>query len=331
MTGRNLIAIFTELITLAAIVVPAVSAADPAGLRLEQTDAAITVHDERGTVLVYNKRSPPLPDGVEPHFHRSGFLHPVATPSGRVVTAVFPADHKHQDGIFSAWVKTTYDDRNVDFWNLAGGTGRVLHERVVSTFRDETYVGFEVDLIHRAVADPVVDILRERWKITVRATEGDYRCFDLETTQSALTDVPLLIQKFHYGGIALRGPVRWLEPKDRDPAAQAKQHGGSSFLNDRGSNRLKGNHEKARWVSLHGRLNGTPASITVLSHAENFRAPQVARLHPTKPYFCYAPCFEGQFRIDKDHPFSGRYRFLVTDAAPDPDWLNDQWSEWTAN
>jgi hypothetical protein len=40
--------------------------------------------------------------------------------------------------------------------------------------------------------------------------------FDLETTQSALTDKPLLVQKYHYGGLALRGPVAWLTEKDGD-------------------------------------------------------------------------------------------------------------------
>ena len=43
-------------------------------------------------------------------FERSGFLHPVFTPKGRCVTESFPADHPHQQGIFSAWVKTAHDE-----------------------------------------------------------------------------------------------------------------------------------------------------------------------------------------------------------------------------
>ena len=54
-----------------------------------------------------------------------------------------------------------WHNREIDFWNLAGGTGRVLHQRVVRTFQNAEGVGFECDLIHRATNDPVVDILRE--------------------------------------------------------------------------------------------------------------------------------------------------------------------------
>jgi len=66
----------------------------------------------------------------------------------------------------------------------------------------------------------------------------------------------------------------------------------------------------------------------VLCHADNFRAPQAARLHPLKPYFCFAPCVDGTFTIDRDHPFTGRYRYLITDAKPDAGWLDRQWESW---
>ena len=301
--------------------------AGSAQLKLSETDSVITITQADQNVLVYNKQSPPVPHGIDPTYRRSGFFHPVVSPAGKVATATFPFDHPHQHGIFSAWVRTKWNNRDVDFWNLAGGTGRVLHERVVSTFSDGNATGFEVDLVHRAVQDPVVDVLRERWKVTAYPTDGSYHCFDLETTQSALTKEPLIVNEYHYGGIALRGPVRWLQKKAGDPAVDEPREP-SDFLNDHGSERLKGNHEHAKWVSLTGTVETAPASITVLCHADNFRAPQAARLHPTKPYFCFAPCVDGEFVIDKDHPYHGRYRFLVTDAAPNADWLNQQWDTW---
>ena len=303
--------------------------ATSAQLKLTETEATITVTQDGRNVLVYNKQSPPLPDGIDPTYRRSGFLHPVASPVGKVVTATFPFDHPHQHGIFSAWVRTTWDNRDVDFWNLAGGTGRVLHERVVSAFSDDVATGFEVELVHRAVQEPVVDILQERWKISAYPTDGTYHCFDLETTQTALTEKPLIISEYHYGGIALRGPVRWLQQKPGEDTVDGDdRREPSDFLNDHGSERRKGNHEHVRWVSLTGTLDAAPVSITVLCHAENFRAPQAARLHPSKPYFCFAPCVDGEFVIDKDHPFHGRYRFLITDAAPNAEWLNQQWNSW---
>jgi len=301
-------------------------------LRVVETDDVIVVQRDTQVVVAYNKVSPPAPSGIDSVFERSGCLHPVNSPRGRTVTQMFPVDHPHQHGVFSAWVKTTYDGQAVDFWNLAGGTGRVLHERVVATFQARDAVGFEVDLIHRAMTKIPVDVLRERWKITVYRTDETYHCFDLETTQTALTHNPLIVSKHHYGGMALRGPTRWLTEKDREarkPPDSAREP--SEFVNDLGSGRVKGNHQHAKWVALTGSIDREPVTIAVLCHTDNFRAPQAARLHPAKPYFCFTPCVDGAFAIDREHPFKARYRYLVTDAEPDARWIDQQWEAWCGN
>lgn len=297
-------------------------------LTLAQSEATLSIQQNGKPVLVYNKQSPPLPDGMNPAYRRSGFLHPVATPVGDVVTATFPADHPHQHGIFSAWVRASWNDRKIDFWNLAKETGRVLHQRVVSTFVDGRSIGFEVDLVHRSQQAPIVDILRERWKLTVHPTDGSYHCFDLLTVQTAITDIPLIVKEYHYGGMAYRGLTQWViqKPKKGQPVTDAQEP--NSFSNDLGSDRKQGNHEKAKWVTLQGTIEGRQVSITVMNHPENFRSPQPARLHPSKPYFCFAPCVEGEFVIDKDTPLTGRYRYLVTDNKPQQEWLSEQWQQW---
>lgn len=298
-------------------------------LALVESDDTIVIRQADKVVVTYNKVSPPAPSGIDPVYQRSGCLHPVGSPQGRIVTDMFPFDHPHQHGVFSAWVNTYYDSNKVDFWNLAGRTGRVLHERVISTFQRPDVVGFEVDLLHRAETQPPVDVLRERWKVSVYPTDKSYHCFDLETEQTAITDLPLLINEYHYGGVVLRGPTRWLSVKDSDARKRSgHQIETSEFLNDLGSDRIKGNHEHAKWVALTGNIDGNPVSVAVLSHKNNFRSPQAARLHPTKPYFCFAPCVDGAFTIDRDHPYKGRYRFLVTDAKPDSEWIDQQWTTW---
>lgn len=284
-----------------------------------ETEDTIVIRQGTKTVLAYNKKSPPAPQGVDPIFERSGFLHPVTSPKGRVVTDMFPADHPHQQGIFSAWVKTTYDGRAVDFWNLARGTGRVLHDEVISTEEKPGLATFVVDLLHRAEKEPPIDILKETWKISVRSDDPTLHIIDLELTQQALTDKPLIIKKYHYGGFAVRGASEWM---DSDEAKQGK------FLNDLGSDRKTGNHQRAKWVALSGNIQGDSASIVVLNHPKNFRSPQAARLHPKKPYFCFSPCVDDSFRIDRQHPYHARYRILVLDAKPNAESINQQWKAW---
>lgn len=338
----NQVTVFLGTLIAAGVASPAFAAepddsvlSSSSGLAVRETESTVVVSRNDATVVVYNTRSPALPDGVDPAYQRSGFLHPVSSPGGSVVTALFPADHRHQDGLFSAWVNTTWNGRKIDFWNLAGGTGRVLHQRVMSVFCDEESAGFEVRLLHRVVQAPVADVLSEVWKVTVYSGDRDYHCFDLTTTQTALTDVPLVVNQYRYGGLALRGPSAWLLPKngaqtDNADEADSRPSVISGFLNDRGSDRIQGNHQKARWVALTGLVDGKPAAISLLCHSDNFRAPQAARLHPSKPYFCFAPCVEGAFVIDRQNPYRARYRCLITDAAPDSDWLDSQWQDWHA-
>jgi hypothetical protein len=328
---------------------------------LHETDATISIVRAGIPLIVYNKQPPPLPEGIEPIYRRSGFLHPVNTPSGKTVTATYPVDHAHQHGIFTAWVNTSYNGQPVDFWNLAGGTGRVAHQRVAEISSNAEQIEFTVQLVHQAIlnsaattpaesAEPegssrtqeagalsdaeeerkrVVDVLQETWKIRLVVASAEYSCFDLEIEQKALTDMPLIVHEYHYGGLAARGPVEWLLPEGNRNGAES-QHSPSYMLNNLGSDRIQGNHEHATWVALTGTIDAGYASIAVLSHGDNFRAPQAARLHPTKPYFCFAPCVDGQFTIDKEHPYSGQFRFYVFDGQPNAQWLDEQWRQWQA-
>jgi len=62
---------------------------------------------------------------LEPIFQRGGYLHPVFTPGGAVVTDDYPSNHKHHHGIWFPWTKTEFEGRHPDFWNMGDGTGRV--------------------------------------------------------------------------------------------------------------------------------------------------------------------------------------------------------------
>jgi hypothetical protein len=306
--------------------------ASAANVSIVETDQSLTVVSQDRTILVYNKQSPPVPKGIDPIYARSGFIHPVMTPKDKTVTDTFPRDHAHQHGIFSAWVKSTYGDRAVDFWNLGGGSGRVLHERVVATSESIDSASFEVDLLHRSEKPTPIDILRERWKVTVFAPTEDYYCFDIESTQQAITETPLLIEKYHYGGMALRGNSKWLTKLDKDPRGQESLVlEPSQFLNDQGQDRIFGNHLPTKWVALTGKLDSLDATIVVLSHSKNFRSPQPARLHGSKPYFCFTPCVDSSFEISQSTPLVSHYRYLVTDQPPDFEWIDQQWEAFTSN
>src|SRR5688572_5463166 len=52
---------------------------------------------------------------IKPVFLRGGYIHPVLTPSGRIVTDDYPSDHYHHHGIWFAWTKTDFEGAHPDF------------------------------------------------------------------------------------------------------------------------------------------------------------------------------------------------------------------------
>lgn len=312
---------------------------DDPPLTLNQTTAALEVHHGDRLLLRYHKTAPPAPEGIDKVYQRSGYIHPLNTLSGRQVTGDFAADHPHQHGLFAAWVKTKFAGRDVDFWNLHRQLGRVEHRRVVATKQNRDAVGFEVEHVYLdETTAPATAAIEESWQVEISRPAVDHWTMDLRITQRAVAgDQPVEVQQHHYGGLAVRGSHAWYRsdasrrhrqwqavPEDQ----QAEQVPGweaigFGFLTDAGFARHNGNHTPARWVDMFGRTPQGLAGVAVISHPGNLRAPQPVRLHPTKPYFCFAPMVRERFTIS-DKPLTMRYRVVIHDGVPDPRLLQSQ-------
>src|SRR5207249_828452 len=56
-------------------------------------------------ILTYQSEKTPLPAAYDPAFQRGGYIAPVRTPSGKVLTDDYPPNHKHHHGIWFPWTK----------------------------------------------------------------------------------------------------------------------------------------------------------------------------------------------------------------------------------
>ena len=65
------------------------------------------------------------PTELDERYKRGGYIHPVYSPNGVVLTAHLNPAHPHQSGIWSAWTNTIFEGRTPDFWNIHSNTGRV--------------------------------------------------------------------------------------------------------------------------------------------------------------------------------------------------------------
>jgi hypothetical protein len=261
-----------------------------------------------------------LPGGdIKPIFQRGGYLHPVRTPSGRVVTGDYPADHRHHHGIWFAWTKTAFQGREPDFWNMGDAKGRVEFEALESTWNGAVHAGFEAR--HRYVdltSGAPITVLREEWLTRVfdSPPRSTSYVFDVEVRQINVADAPLKLPEYHYGGIALRGASDFV-PLDN-----------VRFLTSEGKDRKTGDAAPSRWAYIAGTVNGASAGVAVLAHSKNFRAPEPMRIHPTDPYLCYAPSRSGDWAIPPKGTHTARYRFVAFDGTPEPAELERLWRDY---
>ena len=99
---------------------------------------------------------------MEEHFRRSGYIHPVHTPTGQELTGDYPADHAHQHALFFAWTKSSYDGRKVDFWNQAKRLGRIEFREVLDLKREAQRVSRTEEEGKLALAKEQRELQRER-------------------------------------------------------------------------------------------------------------------------------------------------------------------------
>ncbi len=280
---------------------------EPGRLRLALGGAALFDYQ-------MDKEALPRPD-IAPEYKRAGYLHPIYTASGVVVSDDYPKQHVHHHGIWTPWTKTRFQGRSPDFWNMGAKTGTVEFVALDRTWEGPVHGGFAAR--HRFVdlsAPQPVTALHETWEVTAYRVPGAVRVFDLVLTQTCATDDPLILPTYQYGGFGFRGRGEW--------------YGASNafFLTSEGeTDRVKANAQRMRWVHLWGRLESGPAGLAVLGHPENFRAPQPVRVHPREPYVSFIPSQLGDWQIDPGRPYVARYRFVAADGPPDRARLDALW------
>jgi hypothetical protein len=262
-----------------------------------------------------------LPDpSIKPVFLRGGYIYPIYTPSGVLVSDDYPSDHYHHHGIWFAWTKTEFEGGHPDFWNVDDGTGRVDFKSIGTTWSGAVHAGFTSRQDYVALTGPTPKTaLNESWDVRLyKVGQGarKFYLFDLVATQSCATSSPLVLDEYRYGGMGIRGHREW---KDKSKV---------TFLTSEGKSRADGNATRGRWFRMSGPVASKVVGIAVLDHPSNFRAPQPMRLNPDDPFFNYGPSQMGRFEIKPGEQFVLRYRYIISDGPDDAAELNRLWNDY---
>lgn len=280
-------------------------------------------------VITYHTAIQMPPEGKPAYYQRSGFIHPIFSPGGQVITDDFPEDHTHQHGMFYAWVRTTFEGEQIDFWNQQRETGTVRHIEVLETKSGPVFGEFKVTLEHLAIksSGDTIRVLDEIWTVRVYGIE-DYYLIDLHSEQKLASASPLVMEEYHYGGFGIRANAQWFDPEfNAEPENPVNYlgKGQGGFLTSEGKERIAGNHSRPNWVDMHGEIDGKAVGFTAMGHPDNFRFPQPVRLHPAMPYFCFAPSVLGQFSFEPGEVYTSAYRLFVHQGKADKERIEKEW------
>lgn len=303
-------------------------------LRCVESPESVEIRYGDTLLLRYNIVAPPAPSEALSHYERNGYLHPICSMNGVQVTGDFASDHPHQHGLFTAWTKTKFGGRTIDFWNQHKELGIVVHEKVLETTNNETEAGFQVSLLHCEVKKDGTrsPVLRDTWTVRVSIPKKATRAvYDLSFTfeQTNITQLPFKIQEYHYGGFGLRGSNEWHSEASKQALADyvsgkqserpKLQHALSRFQTSLGQDRKTGNHSRPNWVSLYGTVQGELVGVRLFCDPTNDRHPHPVRLHPTKPYFSVSPCVLGELILQPGESRKTNYRIEVFEGQQD--WM----------
>ncbi len=281
-------------------------------INIKKSAAALLVTKNNKPVLNY-QITQKLPEGKPEYYKRGGFIHPLYSPNGKILTDGFPEGHTHQHAVFFAFVNTTYKGEKLDFWNQHQKTGTIEFDKLVNYENGPVFGRFETTQNHLSLKHGT--ILKEKWEVTIYNTEP-YRIEIQTTLQSVATDT-LFINDYHYGGMAFRGTKAW------NVVDSLHFQNEPTFHTNEGKNRETANHSRPLWSAMNGLIDGQKAGVAILGHPTNFRYPEPIRIHPSMPYYCVAPMVGQAFAIQPNGVFKANYTYLSYDGEVPVETLNE--------
>ena len=310
-----------QLLAITALVL-ATKLASAGPLKVTETETTIEIVRGEVPVLTYHKAEVAPPEGANPIYKRSGFIHPLCAPCGEPVTGIHPDDHYHHLGLWHAWVKTKHGEDKPDFWNLKTGTGRVRYSKTLGVYEssnEDPAVGFAVEqeqVAYKGAEKKETVVLRESLEVKVEYRDGaNLVSYMLE--QKNVSKESLILPAYRYGGcLAYRAPHHW-------------DLTNSDYLTSEGLDRTNSHATRARWVAMFGPTEKGHATVSVLMHPRNRDFPQRIRTWPNQNngaiFFNVVPIQEKSWEIKPGERIVEGYVISIADGKPDKDKIEAQW------
>ena len=296
----------------------------PASPTLVSNEASTTIALNGQPLLTYVHAETPAPEGQNPLYKRSAYIHPLCSPGGEVLTRIQPPDHFHHYGIWNPWTHTNFGGDSVDFWNLALGQGTVRFAEYLEEHETEGEAGFKVrhDHIYFPEEGGEKVAINETWDLRIHDADEDSYIADMTVTLSPALDIPITLEAYRYGGgLGFRATEKW----DTD---------NSTVLTSEGKTRADADGTGARWVLIEGESSVPQgrSGILFLSHPDNRAHPEPMRMWPPDQnngignvFFEFCPIRHQEWILEPGKEYTLKYRMVVFDGIMDAETAENHW------
>ena len=251
------------------------------------------------------------PEGVDSAYQRSGFIHPLWSPGGEVLTRIQPPDHYHHYGIWAPWTRTHINGREVDFWNLAKKHGTVRFAGLSGITEGAVFCEFKVKQDHIDFGSDNSKQIAINEELTVRAWNiGDGAwMIDYTSEQNTPLDSGILLDAYRYGGgLGFRATERWTKEN-------------CTVLTSEGKTRKDADGTKARWCSVEGESTNGRSGVVFMDNPQNREFPEPMRVWPLNAnsnrgdmFFEFCPIRHNSWKFKKGETYRLKYRMFVFDG-----------------
>jgi len=280
-------------------------------IKVETKDGGLLLTDNGKNVLQYNFKTVYPPQGVDTVFKRSGFIHPLWSPDGHVLTQINPPDHRHHVGIWNPWTDVLFEGKMVDFWNLIKKEGTVRFSKFISKTEGPVFGGFKALQEHVVFEDTMMQktvALDEVWDIRVYNIGPKMWLWDFTSILNCATPDPVMLKEYRYGGFGFRATHDWNDNNSKVLTSEAKT-------------RKDADASRARWCIIDGDVSGGHSGILFMDNPTNYNFPEPMRVWPEHingrgdVFFSFSPTRNMDWPLYPDKRYVLKYRMLVYEGS----------------
>lgn len=295
--------------------------------KAEKNEGTLTLKSGDKNLLRYQYKTAMPPQGIDPVFGRSAFIHPLWAPGGQVLTRIQPPDHYHHYGLWNPWTHVLYEGDTVDFWNLNAKQGTVRFAGFISTTSGNVFGEYAALHEHVVFSTDGKEKVAIRENQTVRvlapSTSEDYYIADI-TVQLNCVDGPVRLLEYRYGGMGWRATEQWTKENSR-------------VLTSEGKARKEADGSRARWCIVEGTVDGTNAGAVMMSYPVNYNHPEPLRIWPENSngnrgdmFANFSPTKDMDWLLEPGKNYTLRYRFLIFNGSFSKEQAEAAWKDFAS-